>query len=75
MNERPRLSVEITYEQRLRLSSCITQHGLQRAVFSKMIDNLCDMIEKYGEGVLACVLDDDLSVEELMKLLLKGKGA
>jgi len=46
---------------------------LQRAVFSKMIDNLCGVVEKYGEGVLACVLDDQLTVEELMKLLLRQK--
>ena len=73
MNERPRLSIEITPEQQIRLRNCITQHGLQRAIFSKMIDNLCGVVEKYGEGVLACVLDDQLEIEELMKLLLKSK--
>ena len=70
---RPRLTVEITEEQKARLDRCISQHGLRKPVFGRIVDNLCDLVEKYGENILGVVLGGDLTVEELMKILLKPK--
>ena len=70
---RPRLTVEITEEQKVRLDRCISQHGLRKPVFGRIVDNLCDLVEKYGENILGVVLGGDLTVEELMKILLKPK--
>lgn len=70
---RPRLTVEISEEQKIRLDRCLSQHGIRKPIFSRIVDNLCDLVEKYGENVLGCILGDDLTVEELMKILLKPK--
>lgn len=70
---RPRLTVEISEEQKIRLDRYLSQHGIRKPIFGRIVDNLCDLVEKYGENVLGCILGDDLTVEELMKILLKPK--
>lgn len=70
---RPRLTVEISEEQKTRLDRCLSQHGIRKPVFSRIVDNLCDLVEKYGENVLGVVLGDELTLEELMKILLKPR--
>lgn len=70
---RPRLSVEVPHETAERLRETIP-HGLQKRIFNRMADNLLDLIDKYGQGVIACILDDSLSLEEIMSLLMKNEG-
>lgn len=68
---RPRLSVEIPEEYSTKLRKYLT-HGMQKRIFQRMTGNLVRLLEKYGEGVVAaCVLDNEIRLEDLMNVLLK----
>jgi hypothetical protein len=67
---RPRLSIEIPEDYYFKLQRFLT-HGMRKRLYVRMTGNLIKLIEKYGEGVVACTLDDSLSLEDLMKLLLR----
>ena len=51
----PRLTVEITLKQRERLGRLIPW-GAQKAVFSAVIDDLCDALEKAGPNFLGMLI-------------------
>ena len=61
----PRLSIDLTEEERLRLNRCIPW-GLQRKIFSVMIDSLCSSIEKHGEFALAAIMTRKMSVLDII---------
>lgn len=68
---RPRLSVEIPEEYSTKLRKYLT-HGMQKRIFQRMTGNLVKLLEKYGEGIVAaCVLDNEIMLEDLMNILLK----
>ena len=53
-NHIPKLSVEITQEQHLRMQRLLP-HGFRKIIFSIMIDDLCDLVEEHGELVLGAL--------------------
>lgn len=52
---KPRFSFEITEEQRQRIDTLLSAHGVRRAVFSPILDDVLDMIEKHGEKFIVAV--------------------
>lgn len=54
-NVTPRLTVEITLKQRNRLAKLIPW-GVQKAVFSVVIDDLCTALENAGPAGLGALL-------------------
>jgi hypothetical protein len=45
---RPRLSFDITEEQMVRKNKLIPLYGLQRSIFSVILDDVLDLIEEHG---------------------------
>ena len=62
----PRLTVEITLEQRKRLGQYIPW-GAQKAVFSAVIDDLCDALDKHGPSFLGALLTRSLPAGSYIK--------
>ena len=60
---RPRLSVEITEEQYLALQKYL-DFGMQKRVFSIIVDDVIRMFEKYGRHFLAAVILKELPYNE-----------
>ena len=52
---RPRLSVEITEEQQLALQKYL-DFGMQKRLFSVIIDDVIGMLDKHGRLFLAAVM-------------------
>lgn len=44
----PRFSFEISEEQRMRADKLIGTYGLRKAIFSKILDDVLDLIEQRG---------------------------
>lgn len=53
---RPRLSIELTEEQRQRLADINLPHGWQRAMFSAIIDDVLWLHDNFGVNALACIV-------------------
>jgi len=64
---RPRLSIEVTEDQQRRLRECIPW-GLQRTLFSTIIDDIIDMVEKHGPMVLAAIIDRKIKADQYLKI-------
>lgn len=63
----PRLSVEITEEQRSELVRLIPW-GVKSQLFSIIVDDIIRLLRKHGESFLAAVLTRKLKLEEYSSL-------
>ena len=68
---RPRLSVDITEEQDQKLVKYL-DHGMRKAVFGVMIDDLLAMIDKFGAGkVLGLFIERSITLKDICRLKLE----
>ncbi len=68
---RPRLSVDITEEQDQKLVKFL-DHGMRKAVFGVVIDDLLAMIAKYGAGkVLGLFVERSITLKDICRLKLE----
>lgn len=58
-DNKPRFSFEITEEQRMRADRYLDTYGLRRAVFSKILDDVLDIIEEFGGPALGVLMSSD----------------
>lgn len=58
MNEdyRPRFSFEISEEQRMRADRLIDVYGLRKAIFTRILDDVLDLIEDYGGLAIGVIM-------------------
>ena len=63
---RPRLSVEITKEQYLKLQNLIPW-GVKGALFSALIDSTIELLEREGEVVIAAILSKQLKAKDILE--------
>lgn len=65
---RPRLSIDLTQEQREALDRILGQYGLQRAVFSVIIDDLIESVNKKGPNIISGLISRAIKLEDFVKL-------
>ena len=74
MSERehkPRLSIDLTLEQRKRLTEHM-QWGMQRVIFSFIIDELINYFDRYGANkVIGALVSRSIELKDLLKLQLE----
>lgn len=70
---RPRLSVEITEDQQLALQKYL-DFGMQKRLFSIIIDDVIGMLNKHGRLFLAAVMLKEVSYGDYSSLGLEEKG-
>jgi len=65
---RPRLSVDITEEQNQKLIKYL-DHGMRKAIFGVVIDDLLALFEKHGVGpVIGLLIERSISLKEVCRL-------
>lgn len=69
---RPRLSVEISQAQQQKLQQYL-DYGMQKRVFSIVVDDVIKMIEKHREKFLAAVLSRNINFEDYSSLEMEEK--
>jgi len=70
---RPRFSFEISEEQQKRISVVLNTYGLKKTIFSIILDDLLDMIEKHGNIVVGVILDKQLKPREVIPILCQAE--
>ncbi len=73
---RPRLVIELTEEQFFRKQRLLNlSHGMQKAVFSAILDDLLDMVETHGAVVLGVILNRQLKPRSVIPILSEASNA
>jgi len=68
MPEKQRLTVDITNEQAKGLNKHL-EYGMRRILFHVIIDDLLDLFDKYGAGVIiGALMSKAISLKEICKL-------
>ena len=65
---RPRLSVDITEEQSQGLLRYL-DHGMRKAIFGVLIDDLLELFEKHGAGpVIGLLIERSITLKDVCRL-------
>ena len=67
-----RFAFEITEEQRERADRVFTQYGLRRAIFSKILDEVCDIVEQHGPAALGLLMANEVKPREIIPSMNKA---
>lgn len=70
---KPRFSFEVTQEQSSRVGKLLDTHGIKRALFSIILDDVLDMIEQHGNIVVGIILDGAAKPREIVPILNKAE--
>ncbi len=62
----PRFSFEITEEQRLRATKLIGTYGLRKAIFSKILDDVLDLIETNGGVAIGILMTPKIKPRDIL---------
>lgn len=70
---KPRFGFEISDEQQSRALKIFDQYGMRRAIFSRLLDEVMDMIEEHGYIVMSVLLDKTTSIRKVVPSLTKAE--
>lgn len=63
---RPRFTFEISEEQRLRADKCFPTYGLRKAIFSRILDDVCEIIETHGGVAIGIMMSGRVKLSEII---------
>ena len=65
---RPRLSIELTFEQSQKLKK-LFPHGTKKIVFGLIVDDLINILEKHGAGkVIGAFIHRQITLADLLAM-------
>jgi hypothetical protein len=64
-----RLAFEITEEQQKRTNKNFPYYGMKRAVFSRILDEVNDIIETCGPGALGLLISGKVKAKEIIPIM------
>lgn len=70
---RPRFSFDITEEQQSRANKLIVTHGMRKALFQAILDDVLDLIEEHGQIIAGVIMDRRAKPREVVPLLNKAE--
>ena len=70
---RPRFSFDITEEQQLRANKLIATHGMRKALFQPILDDVLDLIQEHGQIVAGIIMDGRVRPRDVVPLLKKAE--
>lgn len=69
---KPRFSFEITEDQMLRANKLLSQYGLRKAIFSKILDDVLDSIETNAGMSIGILMAEKVIMNGIVAVLSKG---
>ena len=66
---RPRFSFDITDEQQTRCDKLISTHGMRKALFQPILDDLLDLLEEHGQIIAGIIMGRKAKPKEVMPIL------
>lgn len=70
---RPRLSFDITDEQQQRVNRFLKQHGMIKALFQPILDDVLDLLEEHGTIVAGIIMDRRAKPREVIPILSEAE--
>lgn len=74
-NYKPRFSFEISESQMLRANNLLSQYGLRRAIFGKILDDVLDLIESHGGIAIGIMMTDRIKIREILPTMAQVEQA
>ena len=72
---KPRFSFEISEEQMLRANKLLSQYGLRKAIFGKILDDVLDLIESHGGIAIGIMMTDRVKIREILPTMAQVERA
>lgn len=66
---RPRFTFEITEEQKRKADLLLSTHGIRKALFSIILDDVLDLLEEYGGMAIGLILEKKIKPKEVLPSL------
>ena len=70
---RPRLSFDITEEQQRRCNKLIKTHGMRKALFQPILDDLLDLLEEHGQIIAGIIMSGKVKPKDIMPILKQAE--
>ncbi len=70
---RPRFAFDITEEQQRRCNDLISTHGMRKALFQPILDDVLDLIEERGMIVAGIIMDRRAKSRDILPTLKKAE--
>ena len=70
---KPRFSFEITEAQNERALKIFSEYGQRKAIMSRLLDEVMDMVEDHGYMVFGFILDSGVEVRKIIPSLAKAE--
>lgn len=70
---RPRFIFEISEDQQRRVNELLSTYGLKKTIFSIILDDVLDLIEKHGNMVIGIILDGAAKPRDILPILNKAE--
>ena len=71
---RPRFSFEITEDQRIRSVKHLSSYGIRKAIFSKILDDVLDMIDSYGGVAIGILMTDEVKPRDIIPSMQEAEA-
>jgi len=70
---RPRFAFDISEAQQLRCNNLISTHGMRKALFQPILDDVLDLIEEHGDIVAGIIMDKRAKPREVIPSMKKAE--
>ena len=70
---RPRFSFDLTDEQQERCDRLINTHGMRKALFQPILDDLLDLLEEHGQIIAGVIMGRKVKPKEIMPVLKQAE--
>ncbi len=70
---KPRFSFEISEEQKLRADKLLTTYGIRKAIFSKVLDDILDLVESYGGMAIGILMSDKCKPHDILPTMKEAE--
>ena len=70
---KPRFVFEITEEQKQRADKLIDQYGLRKAIFGVILDDVLDLIEKFGGLAIGMIMSGKAKPRDVIPSMYKAE--
>jgi hypothetical protein len=68
---KPRFSFEIDESQQLRANRLLSAYGMRKAIFGKLLDEVLDIIEEYGDMAIGMMSSNITPLKEILPTMKK----
>jgi len=69
----PRFGFDITLEQQSRANKVLGQFGIRKVLFSAILDDVLDMVEKHGDPFIAALASGIVKPREVLPSLHRAE--